>query len=70
MDNVGKTSAGNGDVEEKLAVEEIETKPGEPIIDEAWLAAEKSLMRKLDFTLVPICWILYVFNYLDRNNLA
>jgi hypothetical protein len=31
---------------------------------------EKSLVRKLDLTLIPIVWVLYMFNYLDRNNIA
>ncbi|KAH8592211.1 major facilitator superfamily domain-containing protein [Bisporella sp. PMI_857] len=30
----------------------------------------KSLVRKLDMTLMPIVWILYMFNYLDRNNIS
>jgi hypothetical protein len=38
--------------------------------DEQWRTAEKSLVRKLDFTLVPMVWLLYFFNYLDRNNIA
>ncbi|KAF9880197.1 major facilitator superfamily transporter [Colletotrichum karsti] len=42
----------------------------DPVIDEAWLAREKRLRRKLDCTLMPIIWILYLFNYLDRNNIA
>lgn len=33
-------------------------------------AIEKRLVRKLDLTLVPMLWILYLFNYLDRNNIA
>jgi hypothetical protein len=32
--------------------------------------AEKKLVRKLDLTLVPMVWLLYLFNYLDRNNIA
>lgn len=57
--------------EKVSTVEELESK-GTPVQvqDEAWLAAEKSLVRKLDFTLVPMIWILYMFNYLDRNNIA
>ncbi|KAF6814165.1 major facilitator superfamily transporter [Colletotrichum sojae] len=35
-----------------------------------WQATEKSLVRKLDMTVLPVVWILYMFNYLDRNNLA
>ncbi|KAF4908277.1 putative transporter [Colletotrichum viniferum] len=38
--------------------------------EEEYAAVEKSLTRKLDFTLVPVVWILYLFNYLDRNNIA
>ena len=38
--------------------------------DAAWLAAEKRVVRKLDMTLVPMIWVLYLFNYLDRNNIA
>ncbi|KAJ0321319.1 hypothetical protein Brms1b_002676 [Colletotrichum noveboracense] len=38
--------------------------------EEKYAAVEKSLTRKLDFTLVPVVWILYLFNYLDRNNIA
>lgn len=58
-------------VEKESNVEEVETKGSRPPDqDEAWLAAEKSLVRKLDFTLVPMIWVLYLFNYLDRNNIA
>ncbi|KAJ4178087.1 hypothetical protein NW755_013426 [Fusarium falciforme] len=35
-----------------------------------WTTAEKRIVRKLDMTLLPIVWILYMFNYLDRNNIA
>lgn len=37
---------------------------------ERWDAVEKSLVRKLDLTLMPTVWLLYLFNYLDRNNIA
>lgn len=33
-------------------------------------AAEKCIVRKLDTTLLPMVWVLYMFNYLDRNNIA
>lgn len=33
-------------------------------------ATEKRLVRKLDLTLIPMLWVLYLFNYLDRNNIA
>ncbi|OLN87958.1 putative transporter C1002.16c-like protein 1 [Colletotrichum chlorophyti] len=35
-----------------------------------WQATEKRLVWKLDVTLMPVVWTLYMFNYLDRNNLA
>jgi hypothetical protein len=33
-------------------------------------AAERRIVRKLDMTLLPMVWVLYMFNYLDRNNIA
>lgn len=39
-------------------------------IDQSWLQREKKLVRRLDFTLMPMVWVLYLFNYLDRNNIA
>jgi hypothetical protein len=38
--------------------------------DEQYDTTEKRLVRKLDFTLLPMVWLLYFFNYLDRNNIA
>ena len=35
-----------------------------------WRLAERKLVRKLDMTLMPMVWVLYMFNYLDRNNIA
>lgn len=35
-----------------------------------WRLAERKLVQKLDMTLMPMIWILYLFNYLDRNNMA
>ncbi|KAI8650837.1 MFS domain-containing protein [Fusarium keratoplasticum] len=46
------------------------TDPEYPPIDDAWRAREKRLVRKLDMTLMPMVWVLYLFNYLDRNNIA
>ncbi|KAF2466297.1 uncharacterized protein BDR25DRAFT_377389 [Lindgomyces ingoldianus] len=31
---------------------------------------ERSFVRKLALTLMPMVWVLYLFNYLDRNNIA
>ncbi|KAK8876683.1 transporter [Apiospora arundinis] len=35
-----------------------------------WRATEKKLVRRLDMTLLPTVWILYLNNYLDRTNIA
>ncbi|KAK9357753.1 major facilitator superfamily domain-containing protein [Lipomyces starkeyi] len=32
--------------------------------------AEKKLLRKLDFRVVPCCWLLFVLGYLDRANIG
>lgn len=42
----------------------------EVVEDEEFLRRQKSLVRKLDMTLMPMIFILYLFNYLDRNNIA
>ncbi|KAL9116195.1 MAG: hypothetical protein Q9227_000566 [Pyrenula ochraceoflavens] len=38
--------------------------------DEQRVAAEKALVRKIDFRLIPALIIMYIMNYLDRNNIA
>lgn len=38
--------------------------------DPDWAGKEAILVRKLDMTLLPMVWVLYMFNYLDRNNIA
>ncbi|CAK1360977.1 putative transporter [Cercospora beticola] len=35
-----------------------------------WRVTERALVRKLDFTLLPTLWVLYLNNYLDRTNIA
>jgi hypothetical protein len=35
-----------------------------------WRAIEKKVVRRLDLTLLPMLWILYLSNYLDRTNIA
>jgi hypothetical protein len=32
--------------------------------------AEKKLVRKIDLHLIPILWIMYVLNYVDRTNIV
>lgn len=33
-------------------------------------AAEKALVRKIDIRLLPMIIIMYILNYLDRNNIV
>jgi hypothetical protein len=42
----------------------------DPREDPDWQNVQRSLVRKLDMTLLPMLWVLYMFNYLDRNNIA
>lgn len=43
---------------------------GPPVMDGEWHSTSKRLVRKLDMTLMPIIWALYLFNYLDRTSIA
>lgn len=55
----------------ELGPKEVSLKQQRTIVeDDEWRATERSLVRKLDLTLVPMVWLLYFFNYLDRNNIA
>lgn len=38
--------------------------------NEFFQRTSKSLVRKLDMTMMPMIWTLYMFNYLDRNNIS
>ncbi|KAL3451123.1 major facilitator superfamily domain-containing protein [Aspergillus insuetus] len=38
--------------------------------DDETLLPENRLVRKLYMSLMPMVWVLYLFNYLDRNNIA
>ena len=33
-------------------------------------ALKKKIVRRLDMTMLPQLWVLYMFNYLNRNNIA
>ncbi|KAK5058690.1 hypothetical protein LTR84_010954 [Exophiala bonariae] len=59
-----KAASDHIDVLKEVPVEAMEE------ISEEYRAIEKRLVRKLDYTLVPMLWVLYLFNYLDRNNIA
>jgi hypothetical protein len=39
-------------------------------VDEHFHKVAKRMVRKLDMTLMPIIWLLYLFNYLDRTAIA
>ncbi|KAF9886790.1 hypothetical protein FE257_011167 [Aspergillus nanangensis] len=49
---------------------EVETDNSRPDLDENWHRASRSIVRKLDWTLMPIICVLYLFNYLDRTSIA
>lgn len=70
-------TATKDDVSEHLHLEKSNGLEGQTLVpseelmaDPAWRKAEKRLVRKLDMTLLPVVWVLYMFNYLDRNNIA
>ena len=63
-DHHESTTEGAIDPKEELAC------LSDPRRDPEWVKAEKKLVRKLDATLLPMVWVLYMFNYLDRNNIA
>lgn len=69
-----KPAALHGGFEQCQEIELAENRdkgiPRDESSNETFLATEKSLVRKLDCTLMPTVFILYLFNYLDRNNIA
>jgi MFS family permease len=54
---------GDGELPSRLA-------PIEALGIENWQALEKKLVRRLDLTLMPCLWLLYIINYLDRASIA
>lgn len=70
--------------DEGVTIEQLEAAPkfqsadelpkAEEIIDRLgipdWRRLEKKLVRRLDMTLVPMLWVLYVTNYLDRASIG
>ncbi|KAL6907345.1 major facilitator superfamily domain-containing protein [Trichoderma evansii] len=54
-------------LDEKILEQHVEM---ETVIDENTRMMEKRIVRKLDMTLMPVVWVLYFFNYMDRNNIA
>lgn len=35
-----------------------------------WRSIEKKVVKRLDMTILPMLWVLYLSNYLDRTNIA
>jgi hypothetical protein len=35
-----------------------------------WRELEKQVVKRLDMTLMPCLWVLYLFNYLDRASIG
>lgn len=71
----------NGNVEEKAATVFIQdTRTDAPVMEgselvramstEERLFKEKKLVRKIDIRLLPMLILMYIMNYLDRNNIA
>jgi hypothetical protein len=68
---------------EKTQVEMNDLKPGDTnaVLEDHELAEalrnfvpgtaeEKKLVRKIDFYLMPILWVMYILNYVDRTNIV
>lgn len=58
---------------EKAATTRIKRRPPELVRDlssEERQLLEKALVRKIDFRLLPTIILMYIMNYLDRNNIA
>ena len=64
------TSKPLGHTFDRAVHSETESLVSDPSRDPEWRAAERRLVRKLDMTLLPMAWVLYMFNYLDRNGIA
>ena len=65
------------DHDEKLSLDEkddvqktTDLEQEDPTLTPEWKRKERKLVMRLDMTLMPMVWILYLFNYLDRNNIA
>lgn len=58
--------------ESKKSMEDLGKTEGsiEEHLTEEYQRIERCIVKKLDCTLVPILWFMYLFNYLDRNNIA
>ena len=52
------------------ATSDAQVKSVDAVNDPEQALQERRIVRKLDMTLMPMIWLLYLFNYLDRNNIA
>lgn len=56
--------------DQEVSSKEAESTNDQLVMDEEWHRKGRRVVKKLDMTLMPIIWLLYLFNYLDRNNIA
>lgn len=56
----------------ELHVEDITVKANDRNIERYEIdpEAEKKLLRKLDFRIIPVLWFLYMLAFLDRTNIG
>ncbi|KAF5351232.1 hypothetical protein D9756_008302 [Leucocoprinus leucothites] len=54
------------DSQDDVAVESTDIKEEGSIVQEIDPVAERKLLRKLDFTLLPLFWLIYCTNFIDR----
>ncbi|KAI8307790.1 hypothetical protein K4K61_003178 [Colletotrichum sp. SAR11_59] len=72
----GETSAFIGDDGDAASIQLKETQEpnrmaeAQAMSEEEIAEVEKKLKRKLDFRLLTVVWIIFIFNYLDRKNIA
>ena len=57
-------------VDEKDDIQKARDLEQDPTLTAEWKKKERKMVMRLDMTLMPTVWILYLFNYLDRNNIA
>ncbi|KAF5005261.1 hypothetical protein FDECE_8247 [Fusarium decemcellulare] len=57
-------------VELKGQLDQNRLAPAQAMSEEEFLDAEKKVKRKLDIRLLACVWLIFVLNYLDRNNIA
>ncbi|KAI1612674.1 retrograde regulation protein 2 [Exophiala viscosa] len=73
MDNISETASNEVvDKPQVVAVEATQEAPAyiKSLSPEQRIAAEKALVRKIDIRLIPMIVLIYIMNYLDRNNIA